>query len=427
MAHASTLLILVGVLLVAASHTASAASHGHDHFKIPDVEMIKNQLINSGSGMRGEELELFAKEKREEMIKHVHATHAHDTKYGQISALKSPLPPPKDPIAHVPKDLSGAHTLTIRRAFNKVDTDHDGFITRNESLESLYRRRAAVTRAVVSEYVRRQDLANIIPPQYFYIPKKHFDAGVNATYHDQLRLVDQARGKLKELEESKPEASNWTKMEREQYERLKQGIKMFEEINNLPNRIKELEESGQGDSDLAHQMRRNLTRRQKTLHPYGEMEATPPSRERDLRIKRFQAHHHHSGDKEDDDGSHEVVELREPRESDNLELILQQTKQRIQDVIDKHGDFFRLQDVNGDGKIDFKEFYWRMKRQLMRDHDESLNLHRQRWKNKPDAGHHTADGFWIPPAKQEDEQTRFMREQQEKEREKVLVQWEEEL
>lgn len=238
MARLNIMSVLAGALLVAGAHTTSAASHGHDHFKLPDVEMIKNQLINSGNGMRGAELELFAKEKRGEMIKHVHATHAHDTKYGQISALKSPLPPPKDPISHVPKDLSGAHTLTIRRAFNKVDTDHDGFITRNESLESLYRRRAAVTRAVVSEYVRRQDLANIIPPQYFYIPKKHFDAGVNATYHDQLRLVNQARGKLKELEESKPEASNWTKMEREQYDRLKQGIKMFEEINNLPNRIK---------------------------------------------------------------------------------------------------------------------------------------------------------------------------------------------
>ena len=48
--------------------------------------------------MRGDELAEHAQEKYDELLDHIHSTHAHESKYGQINSIKSPLPRPKPPI-----------------------------------------------------------------------------------------------------------------------------------------------------------------------------------------------------------------------------------------------------------------------------------------------------------------------------------------
>ena len=86
------------LVLLSTPATITAITHGHDHIRIPSVNYIKQQLIKQGSMMRGDELAEHAQEKYDELLDHIHSTHAHESKYGQINSIKSPLPRPKPPI-----------------------------------------------------------------------------------------------------------------------------------------------------------------------------------------------------------------------------------------------------------------------------------------------------------------------------------------
>ena len=416
------------ILLCASALMVPVYVHGITHgvhlVKIPSIAQIKQKMLKDGSLMRGSELDSYAQDKHDEMMKHVHATHAHESKYGQVAVHKSPLPTPKHPIPYDIKDLSKAHTLMIRRTFNRLDTDGDGAINRVESLAGMHRRRDSITPKLVEASIKRLESARTQQTKYMYVSRKNFDKSVEAVVKEQENIIVKAGERLKRFEERKPERSTWTEMEKRQYSDTLEFVDQVQKVLSLPDRLKELEEKGEGNSELAQEMRHNVTQRRRHLHPYEHYYVTEDSVERRQRIETYKAYH-----KDDVEAGEEIVELEEGKSlnSKEHEVHAERGRAQVQNVIDRHDEYFQLQDVNRDGKITFKEFYWRMKRLKMREHEAFKAEHESLLSSKRAHGHYTNGGFWVPASEEEDEEVQAEKKRQEQEREAILLQWEEEL
>ena len=423
---------LLLLLLLLSSTPVHSISHGHSHIKIPSVEYIKQQLIKSGSMMRGEELDTHAQEKYDELLDHIHSTHAHATKYGQINSMKSPLPRPKPPIPYKVKDLDAAHTFIIRRSFNLQDKNKDGVLSPDEVYDHLKQNGNDISAKALGELLKRKENANLSPPKYMYVPKKNFKEGQTALIEAQMNNMKKAHGRIAEFLAKNPNRTAWTPKMQEGFKRVNAGIQQQSYVLKMDDRLQAMVDKGEGDTEKAIELRANITKRNMHLHPYENHRVTHDSDPmKRKRVEKAVIFHEHSDQKKKDDGGHEMVEMlpHDDQHSDNAEKLAAKAKEDLKKVMNRHEELFNMQDVNRDGKIDFKEYYWRLKRQKLRQHEELKEEQRRMLAEPRKTGFFTEHGFWIP-GNQEDEtdgQAKKQKEQQEKEREQILSQWEEEL
>jgi len=353
------------VTLLLLPSTLNAISHGHTHIKIPSVDYIKQQLIKQGSMMRGDELETHAKEKYEDLLDHIHSTHAHQTKYGQINAIKSPLPRPKAPIPYKVKDLDAAHTFIIRRSFNLQDKNKDGVLSPDEVLNHLKQNHDDINARALRELLKRKENADLNPPKYMYVPKKNFMEGQTALIEAQSNNMKKAHKRIAEFLAKNPNRTAWTPKMQEGFKRVNSGIQQQSYVLNMDERLQRLVDKGEGDSDSAIELRANITKRNMHLHPYENHRVTHDSDpHKAKRVEHAVIFHEHSPQKKKDDGGHEMVEMlpHDDQHSDNAEKLATRAKADLKKVLDRQDELFNMQDVNRDGKIDFKEYYWRLKR-----------------------------------------------------------------
>jgi Ca2+-binding EF-hand superfamily protein len=412
--------------------TINAISHGHTHIRIPDVEYIKQQLIKQGSMMRGEELDIYSKEKYDELYEHIHSTHAHDHKYGQINSMKSPLPRPKPPKPYKVKDLDAAHTFTIRRSFNLQDINKDGVLSKEEIGLHLERNLKDINAKALKELLIRKENANLNPPRYMYVPRKSFKEGQKALIDAQLNNMKKAHKRIAEFLAKNPNRTEWSTKMQEGFKRVNAGIQQQSYVLNMDKRYQKLIDKGEGDTDIAKKLLQNITKRNLHLHPYENHKVTDEDPGKEHRVQRAIIHHEHSPEKRKNDGGHDMIEMLphdDGQSAANAENLAENAKNDLKKVLKRKDELFNMQDVNRDGKIDFKEYYWRLKRQKTQQYEELKEEQRRVLAEPRKNGFFTEHGFWIPANKQHenDAQAIAAKEAQEKEREAILSQWEEEL
>ena len=420
---------LAALLLGMSPPGASAVSHGHDHVKLPSIESIKQHMVKQGSLSRGDDLHREAAERHKEMHDHVHSTHAHEHKYGQLNRKLSPLPPPKPPKPYEVKDLAAAHTFSIRRSFNMIDKNKDGVLSREELETNLEKNHREISVDALRELLKRKERADLNPPKYMYVPRKNFKDGQNALIAAQMNNMKKARKRMADFIVKNPNRSEWTPKMIQGFDRVNQGIEQQSHVLNMDAALQDLIDRGEGDSSEADILRKNITKRNMHLHPYENHKVTEEHPHKARRVERAKIFHEHSPERKKDDGGHDLVEMLpiNDQNSDNAEALTKKAKEDLAGVIKRKQELFNMQDVNRDGQIDFKEYYWRLKRQKVRSHEELKEEQRKMLAEPRKQGFFTEHGFWIPPNEKEDDSAKKEREAQEKEREAILSSWEEEL
>ena len=411
----------------------TAISHGHDHIRIPTVDYIKQQLIKQGSMMRGEELENHAQAKHIELLDHIHSTHAHEHKYGQINSMHSPLPRPKGPLNYEIKNLDAAHTFTIRRSFNLKDLNKDGVLSRDELIAFLKRGQKDISEEAVRELLQRADNANLEPPKYMYVPKENFLAGQTALIGQQKANMKHASKRISEFLEKNPNRTAWSPYMKERFQTVNSGIQQQSNTLTMDKRYQKLVDKGQSESDVAKELLQNISTRNLILHPWERHKVTDPNDpNRKTRVAHAQIFHEHSPEKYPGDGGHEMVELVPHDDNispENAGALAANARADVEKVIGRSDELFDQQDVNRDGKIDFKEYFWRVKKQKMEQHAQLEDQQRKLLSEPRKHGYFNNYGFWIPSNEESenDDRAKKQKEAQEKEREAILSQWEEEL
>lgn len=426
--HTSSLwacrVLIAGILLLAGLAEFGCVAN---QLKLPSHFALKKELKARGTSLKGKELDDHVKEILQSSKNAAFAVTHPDSRYGQFNRIKNRMRAPNGLKPHDRhRDLAKGMNLVIRKSFNEVDTNGDGEISLDEQMEHVQLQQDSMNPTVIQEVMKRRLHEEDLKPKYKYVEKKHFDK-LHSEFidgaHDERKEVREKLNSLKDRISKIPEAER-TASEKQQLGQVDKQLGELEHLNQDHRKeLANLEAEGKGDTPQAKKLRETIA----SYHPFSPSKLVPKSKAQEERIRKMKRNTKPNKSGETPGDESELVEL---MEQTNFQQSVNQRKMDPSQLRQGLGRMFKMQDFDGDGTINFIEYYWRMKQQVADEHKKRQKQfdeeHYHSHMGNAHGGYYTHDGHWIAATNQ-DEVDKEILKFDAKEKEDMLMEWEKEL
>merc|ERR1719502_345117 len=377
---------------------------------MPSHRAMKKELKARGTTLQGKALDEHVQSLLDTSKTAAYGTTHPDTRYGQFNNIRNRMPPPPGVKSHDRHyDLAKGMNLVIRKSFNEVDVDGSGSISLDEQLDHVQKQQDMMSQGIIEEVMKRRLHEDDLKPKYKYIQKKHFDklhAEFQDGAHEERKEVREKLDALKERISKIPEAER-TASEKQQLAQVDKQLVELEHLNqDHKAELAKLEASGQGNSEKAKKLRETIA----SYHPFSPAKIVPKSKEQEERIRKMKANTKPNKDGETPEDAGELIEL---MEQTSFRQSLNQKKMDPAQLRQGLGRMFKMQDFDGDGQINFLEYYWRMKQQVADEHKKRKKQfdeeHYHSHMGNAHGGYYTHDGHWIKSTNQDDVDKELLR------------------